>query len=326
MSNLTITYLLSISGSCNLENMNFSLLQSFLSVARHGSFTAAARELFITQPAISQHIQALEEELGVLLFARQGKGVLLTDEGRELQKIAETMMQSMDEAKTGIQERSELKRGQLKIAVTEVMTYLLPPVLIDFKKRYPGVDVHLYSHRAATVMGMVADGRAACGIAHKPSIVPAPLASRFVHEERLILAAPAGHRLGGKKQVSPENLQDETVILRESGTLSRSLAVSWFGAKGVPGHFIEANSMSAMRELVLAGSLAFIPHCVVRHDLETERMVALKASEPYSDMAYKYYLFTRKGDCMGRAANMFMELVAASGLLSSGDNIVDVIC
>lgn len=305
--------------------MNFSFLQSFLSVARHGSFTAAASELFITQPAISQHIQALEDELGVLLFARQGKGVLLTDEGRELQKSAEAMVRSMDEAKAGIQERSELRRGQLNIAATEVLNYVLPPVCLDFKKRYRGIDLRLHSHRAASVLNIVSEGRAAFGIAHKPAIMPSTLSSRFVHEERLVLAAPSWHPLGKGGAVSPDDLVRESVVLRESGTLSRSLAVNWLGRNNLPEHFIVVNSMSAMRQMVLDGALAFIPHCVVKHGIEDGRIISLKMSEPYSDMAYKYYLFTLKGDSLSSAARVFLELLAASGLLSAGDNISDML-
>lgn len=301
--------------------MNFSLLQSFLAVARHGSFTAAASELFITQPAISQHIQALEEELGVLLFARQGKGVMLTDEGRELQKSAEAMLRAMDEVKTGIQERSALKRGRLDIASTEVLNYILPPVLMDFKKRYRGIDLFHHSHRAASVLGMVSDGRASFGIAHKPAIVPANLASRPIHEERLVLAAPAWHPLGRKTAVAPEDLKREAVVLRESGTLSRSLAAGWFGRGGMPEHFLVVNSMSAMRQLVLDGCLAFIPACVVKHGIEDGRIIPLKLTEPYSDMVYKYYLFTLKGDRLSAAARAFLDLLAVSGLLGSGGNI-----
>lgn len=301
--------------------MNFSFLQSFLSVARHSSFTAAASDLFITQPAISQHIQALEDELGVLLFARQGKGVILTEEGRELQKNAEAMVLAMENAKKGIQERSELKRGQLNIATTEVLSYVLPPVLLDFNKRYRGIDLYLHSHRAASVIAMVVDGRASFGIAHKPGIIPASLTSRLIHEERLVLAAPAWHHLGRKKEVAPEDLRREAVVLRESGTLSRSLASTWLGKSKLPEHFIIANSMSAMRQMVLTGSLAFIPYCVVKNSIEDGRIISLKLTEPYSDMAYKYYLFTLKGDPLSRAAQVFLELLAASGLLSSGNNI-----
>lgn len=303
--------------------MNFSLLQSFLAVARHGSFTAAAREMFITQPAISQHIQALEEELGVILFARQGKGVMLTEEGRELQKNAEAMVLAMEAAKSHIQERSALKRGQLDIATTEVLNYILPPVLMDFKKRYRGIDLFHHSHRAANVLAMVADGRASFGIAHKPGIVPSALSSRFIHEERLVLAAPAWHHLGNKKSVRPEDLRREAVVLRESGTLSRSLAAEWLGRNNLPEHFIVVNSMSAMRQLVLSGCLAFIPHCVVKHGIEDERIIPLKIDGPYSNMTYQYYLYTLKGCGLSSASGAFLELLAASGLLTAGENIND---
>lgn len=306
--------------------MNFSLLQSFIAVARHGSFTAAASELFITQPAISQHIQALEEELGVLLFARQGKGVMLTEEGRELQKNAEAMLLAMENTKSGIQERSNLKRGQLNIASTEVLNYILPPVLMDFKKRYRGIDLFHHSHRAASVLNMVADGRASFGIAHKPPIVPSSLTSRLIHEERLVLAAPSWHPLGKKKSVLPGDLTREAVALRETGTLSRTLAATWLGRNNLPEHFIVVNSMSAMRQLILDGCLAFIPYCVVKHGIEDGRIIALRLEGPYADMAYKYYLFTLKGDCLSRAAGAFLELLAASGLLSAGDNITDFLC
>lgn len=303
--------------------MNFSLLQSFLAVAKHGSFTGAARYLFITQPAISQHIQTLEEELGVRLFVRQGKGVLLTEEGRELEKSAEDMLRAMNETKAGIQERSELKRGELKIAITEVLTYLIPPAIIAFHKKYPGIKLQVFSHRAATVLKMVAAGQVSCGIAHKPSIVPAGLSCTEVHEEALVLAAPVGHHLLKAQIVTPQSLKNETMILRENGTLNRNLAASWFGGNHPPNNFIEANSMSSMRELVRAGSIAFLPQCVVKRDLEDGRLIALNIAKSHSNMAYKYYLYTRTGDQLGKASRAFLELLSSSGILSSGKNIAE---
>src|SRR5215510_10343570 len=123
--------------------MEFYQLQGFLEVAETQSFTQAAKNLFLTQPALSLQIKALETEVGEPLFERQGKGVLLTPAGRLLQERAEQILALVNQAQQELQAVYGLQSGSLKIGASESLClYVLPQVLQFFQQRFPGVALH----------------------------------------------------------------------------------------------------------------------------------------------------------------------------------------
>ena len=194
--------------------MNLSFLNSFLAVSSSGSFTAAAQELFITQPAVSQHIHALEDELGVRLFVRRGRGTVLTEEGRVLRAKTEELMRTLDDVRTCLQDASELRRGRIHLAVTELAVYLLFPVVLEFKKRYPGIEVVVTCTNTAEILRLITEGVADYGVARKAAISSQRVGGKLVHVERLVLVAPSWHPLAGVPQVRPHDLEGEILALR----------------------------------------------------------------------------------------------------------------
>lgn len=297
-------------------NLNLSFLNSFLAVASAGSFTAAAQELFITQPAVSQHIHALEEELGVRLFIRKGRGAVLTEEGLVLREKTQELMQTLEDVRTSIQDRNELKRGKIRLAVTELLIYLLPPVLLEFKKRYPGVEVELLCDNTPTVVRMVAEGNVDFALARVVFSLSQRLESRLVHMDKLVLVAPAWHPLAESGMVTAQALRGETLALRERGAYTRECAITWFKGHELPASTIETNTMAGMREMVLNGCVAFLPEGVVQQDIKNGRLASLAASACKVNMEYHFY--ARKGDPLSRATTVFLELLAHSGQLSHG--------
>lgn len=305
----------------NGVNLNLSFLQSFLAVAESGSFTVAARKLFITQPAVSQHVHALEAELGVKLFVRLGRGIALTDEGKYLKKKTEELMQTLQDLQSSLQDRNELRRGHVRLAVTELPVYLLAPVLLEFKKRYPGVDVSVMSDNTPNVVDKVDKGEADIGFARR-SFEPHPrLDCRLVHVESLVLAAPAWHPLQHAKLVTAPMLQDETLALRERGTFTHEAALAWFKGHEAPANLIETNTMSALREMVLHGSLAFLPRGVIALDIIRKRILVLPTS--ISDTSMEYHFYARKNEPPSRPVNVFLELLANSGQFTHAQSLIE---
>lgn len=298
--------------------MNYSFLNTFLAVASSGSFTAASHELFITQPAVSQHIQSLEAELGVRLFIRRGRGVALTEEGKVLKAKAEELMRNLEDIRSHMHDSNELRRGKISLAVTEPAVYLLPEVLLEFKKRYPGIEIVLTATRAPNVVRLVAEGEVDYGLAPKTTIHSQRVKSQLVHSERLILVAPPWHPLAKKSLVRPADLKGEILALRERGAYTREYSLVWFG-RHLPQSTIEATTMTAIRELALRGCLTFLPQAVVRQEIKDGRLVALNIRS--KTLAIDYYNYYRQGEAPGKALRAFLRLLAAEGQLTHPENL-----
>ena len=298
-------------------NFNLSFLQSFLVVASTGSFTVAAKKLFITQPAVSQHVNALEKELGVKLFMRRGRGIVLTDEGLFLQRKAEELMRTLSDVQTRLQDQKEMRRGIIRLAVTELPVYLLPSVLLEFKKRYPGVDITVFSDTTPNVIQKVNTGEADCAFARKVAESLPSMDRYLVHREHLVLAAPSWHPLQDVGMVTPDMLVHEALAMRERGTFTRELASDWFKGYEKPNNIIETNTMGALREMVLYGSLAFLPRSVISLDIIRKRILVLPTS---MTTTLEYHFYKRKNEPLSRPVSTFLELLANSGLFSDSQN------
>ena len=133
-------------------------LRVFHAVAKHGGYARAAREeLFISQPAVSKHVQALEEEVGAKLFCRVGKRLELTEAGALVLQCAEQMRLLNEETRRAVRELQGLQRGTLRVGTsTTAGTYLLPPSLAAFAQRYPGIALSLdFTNSQGVLAGML---------------------------------------------------------------------------------------------------------------------------------------------------------------------------
>lgn len=303
--------------------MNLALLTTFLTVAETGSFTRASRELFVTQPAISQHIQALEEKLGVMLFTRRGQRIQLTPEGEELRRHTRNIMKAVENAEFSLKEMSALKRGRLRMAATMFMAYLLPPVLMSFKRKHPLVQVEVRIHNSAKVIQLVESGEVEFGFAGGMMNVPSCLSITPIHTERLVLAASVDHTLTRRKLVRPADLRGEMLAIREPGTYTRRRVEQWFGSEPLPDNLIEVGRVEAALQLALNGCLTFVPEGTIRGDREIGRLVSLPTKGLASDLEYNLYLFGRSLPSL--ASSAFLELLTESPLLSKAEALTDLL-
>ncbi len=303
--------------------MNLALLTTFLSVAETGSFTRAARELFVTQPAISQHIQALEEKLGVALFIRRGQRIHLTPEGEELRRQTRSIMKAVENAEFSLKEMSALKRGRLRMAATMFMAYLLPPVLMTFKEKHPLVQVEVRFHNSAKVIQLVESGEVEFGFAGGMMNVPSCLSITPIHSERLVLVAATDHPLTARKLVRPMDLQNEMLAIREQGTYTRRRVEQWFGTETFPHNLIEVGRIEAALQLALNGCLTFVPEGTVRNDADNGRLVSLPTKGLASDLEYNLYLFGRSLPSV--ASRVFLELLSDLPILSNATALKELL-
>lgn len=213
-----------------LENFR---LRVFREVAARQSFRRAAEVLYITQPAVTQQIKALEEELQQRLFDRSGGRVRLTSAGTLLLGFAErsgALLHGAEEAVAALEGRVQ---GTLTVAAsTTVAQYLLPRLLATFARQHPEVALQLESANTEQVVARVAEGGAMLGLIEGPAHRPDLLVEPWVRDE-LVLVVPAGHPWAGR-EIAPFELRSAPLLLREQGSGSRAVVEAALATVSLP--------------------------------------------------------------------------------------------
>jgi DNA-binding transcriptional LysR family regulator len=195
--------------------MNLQQLRIFCRVVEEGSFRGAAERLYLSQPAISQQIAALERNYSVRLFDRQGRSFSLTPEGRALFALAVEVLEKADAIPQRFREMRTLQQGSLSFGVAAFSaSTLLPPALRRFREEYPDIRLSLVSDRFEKLLGRLQAGEIELVLAGQDLSCPADpgLIYRSLGTDRLILAVPPGHPWGTGEPPSPLRLEEETLV------------------------------------------------------------------------------------------------------------------
>ena len=246
--------------------MELRQLESFRAVLREGSFTAAAKKLHMTQPAVSLHIKSLEEELGARLLDRDGRGVRLTEAGAVLLDAADAALASLQEGARRIAELQAPERGSVVLACGDtVALHLLPPVLTRFGKQHPLADVVVHNHGSRTILEMLLNREADLGIVTRPPFVDPSLWVRTLLEDPLVLALPRKHALADAKRVTLRSLHGETAVLLAKGAETRSLIDRGLRAEGVELQAVmESGNLEVVKAYVANGlGLSIVPEMAI---------------------------------------------------------------
>jgi DNA-binding transcriptional LysR family regulator len=255
-------------------------LETFVRAAESGSFTAAARSLGLTQAAISQRVQALEQTVGVPLFDRQAGHVALTEAGRCLHGYAQRILALHRQALQEVAGRQAPLVGELALAASSVPgEYLLPDLLSAFQGRHPHVQVRATVADSRQVLRQLEQGKAHLGLVGGKIDNPHLEFRCFAHDE-LAVVTSAGHRWGRRKRVSLDQLAREPLIVREAGSGSRwclERALVEVGKTLQDMHVtLELGSNEAIKEAVQRGlGLAVLSTQVVRQEVEAGKLHTL---------------------------------------------------
>ncbi len=299
--------------------MDMRRLEYFLAIVDEGGMTKAARALHIAQPSLSQSLGALERELGVALFDRAGRGMLLTAAGQALVGPARQALRSMQVAREAVGDVSALLAGTLEIAA-------LPTLAVDpladlvgrFRTEHPGVVVRVReAESAAGTSTLVREGRCELGLAHLPLPQEGLRTVELGVQELLFVLAPsieiAGERGadGTPQAISLTALAKVPLVLTPPGTSTRMLLDQAMEAAGVvPNVAVETDAREAIVPLVLAGAGgALLPAPLA---LEAQRRGALlRAARPR--IVRRIGLIRRRGS-LSPAAGAFAALARAGAL------------
>jgi DNA-binding transcriptional LysR family regulator len=241
--------------------MELRHLLTFQAVARHDSFVRAAEELQYAQSTVTLHIQQLETELGVKLFARQGKKVRLNEAGRALRDSTDQILSQIDTLKQNMRDLGEGETGYVRIGAIEPAASLrLPTILAHFCKARPKVRLSLEVGGSNAVSRSVAAGHLDFGLCAPPE-ASLGLVYEPLFKEALGLLVPAGHPLAAVEPVSIMDLSSAQLLLSEPGCAYRVLTERVLQEQGATAYAsIEIGSPTARAQAVQHGlGVAFIP-------------------------------------------------------------------
>lgn len=218
--------------------MDLFALRTFLCVQETRSFSRAGEQLLLTQPAVSKRIAALESELGVRLFDRVGRQVLLTEAGRELYSRAQPILLALDDCRRSMSNLSETVSGRLSFATSHhIGLHRLPPILRQFTADYPEVELDICFMDSEQACMALVKGRVELALATLPNDTPPSLEATPVWHDPLIPVIGRGHGLAmegdADREIAARQLAAYPAILPGSDTFTRELIDQAFASHGL---------------------------------------------------------------------------------------------
>ncbi|MBK8322558.1 MAG: LysR family transcriptional regulator [Betaproteobacteria bacterium] len=251
-------------------------LRVFDAVARHRSFSRAAEELHLSQPAVSMQVKALEAQAGLPLLEQVGKKIFLTEAGQVVHGRANTVIRELAEADEALAALQGLTEGRLPIAVVSTAKYFAPPLLARFLRAHPAVKLELAIDNREAVIAKLGANEVDLAIMGRP---PAELdtASQAFAPHPHVVIAPAGHPLAGRKRLRLEDLARERFVVREPGSGTRTLLEKHFADRGLTVPVaMQMASNETIKQAVIAGlGLSFLSRHTLGLELAAGRLVAL---------------------------------------------------
>jgi DNA-binding transcriptional LysR family regulator len=300
--------------------MDIRQLRYFVSAIRQGSLRAAAREHFVTQPAVSIQLKKLEEELGAKLYVRRGRRIELTQAGTSVFSDAEDIIGKMEALSHRVGTLKTLERGALKMgSIDAASVYVLPDVFRAFRIRYPGIDLQVIVADSHTLIAALGSG------AIELAVVTLPVAGEThdvvpIYEDRMVLVAhprhdlalahTRGERTRGRKGFRVlERVAETGLITYPARSTTRRLIEKVFLDNGLtPRVTMEMSSPEAIKKLAEAGlGPSILPAAVVANEIKTGTLVVIPTGKVRFSRTLGVVL--RDRERLSPAADAFLEMV-----------------
>jgi DNA-binding transcriptional LysR family regulator len=288
---------------------NFNHFYYFYEVARHRSFTAAARELMVSQSSLSIQIKQFEKEMGGRLFDRRKGGVDLTEAGIAAYHVAERVFHEIDRLQSSLMETTRRIKGMLSVGtVNSIGIYELPRVLTAFKAEFPDVSIKIDFKEAEKVLDLLYSGKVDF------AIIPwnrryTDLTGVKITHNKLFLVAPPDHPLAGRPTVSPRDLEAYPFVGYETGMQTRSMIDALLKRMAISVEYsIESANSATIKHMVMAGmGLGFLPDVAVSSEIRRRQLVRLDI--PALMMSRDIVLYYRSNRTLSRTREEFVRFL-----------------
>ena len=274
-----------------MRNSTLRQLELFEAIARLGSFTRAAEELFLTQPTVSMQIKKLSDTVGMPLFEQVGKKIYLTDIGRELHRTCIGISDQLANFEMIVADMKGLKTGKLRLSVVTTAKYFAPRLLGTFCQQYPGVDASLKVSNRERILERLANNLDDLYILGQPPEDIDVVAEAFL-ENSLVVIAPAKHPLAKQKKIPLERLAEEPFLLREPGSGTRMATERLFAERGLKIRMrMELGSNEAIKQAVIGGlGISVLSSHTLESDTLAKRFVVLDV-QGFPIKRYWYFVY-----------------------------------
>lgn len=259
-----------------MRNVTLRQMRVFAAVARHLSFTRAARELHLTQPAVSQQVKLLEQEIGMPLFEQIGRKVHLAPAGAELLRYTDQVVELLREAGESLSAMRGLKRGVLKLGAVSTAKYFAPSLLSAFTPAYPEVTIKFAVGNREEIIQQLAANDIDLVIMGRPPRELETVAEPFAKHPLVLIASPT-NPLASRRRIRLKQLATEHFLIREEGSGTRASMERLFHERGVPFRVsMEVSSNETIKQAVMADmGISLISSHTVGLELTAGKLVVL---------------------------------------------------
>jgi DNA-binding transcriptional LysR family regulator len=295
-----------------MKNVTLRQLKIFEAVARHLSFSRAAEELHLTQPAVSMQVQALEDQAGLPLTEQAGKKVRLTPAGEELARQARRIAEQLREAGEALAALKGVEAGRLKIGVVSTAKYFAPSLLAEFRRRHPGVELELAVNNRGAIVRQLAENSIDLAIMGTPPAEFETVATVFAEHPLVFIAAP-DHPLAARRRIEPGQLAEETLLIREPGSGTRGALERFLDEHQVtPSAVMQLGNNETIKQAVMAGlGLSFISEHTIGLERSVGRLVVLNVRD--TPVRRHWRLVHRTDKRLMPAATAFVQFMDSEG-------------
>ncbi len=295
-------------------------LKAFTTLARTGSFTLAAKELFLSQSAVSHSMKALENDVGCRLFDRLGKKVLLTQAGEQFLRHADQIIGEMEEARASLQEMGRWGRGRIRVGASQtVCQYVLPGILRKLRDSFAKCFVTVESGDSPALLELLKENHIDLAFCLEPSNEE-HIEFHPLFADELFFLAPPSHPWAAAGRVHRDEIALQDYIFYNKGSLTYRAIEQYFQKEDiVPRVVMHVGNMETIKELVKAGSgLTIAPLWIARREIEDKSIAVLPLGK--RKLKRNWGLSHRRGRRLTLPEESFLSLCrAASGHFSAPD-------
>jgi LysR family transcriptional regulator, low CO2-responsive transcriptional regulator len=295
-----------------MKNATLRQLKVFEAVARHLSFSRAAEELHLTQPAVSTQVRKLEEHAGLPLFEQLGKKIHLTPAGAQMLDSSRAIIQQFQEAEEAMTQFKGVSGGKLNVTVISAGDYFFPRLLVEFARRHSGVTLNFGVCNREELLGQLAANLTDLAIMVRPPVDADTVAEAFAPHPYVIVAAP-DHPLVARKRIPVSRLAREPFIVREKGSDTWHSMEDGFGEHlGDLNMAMEIKSTETIKQAVMAGmGVSFLSAHTISRELQAKSLAVLDVQG--FPLMLNWYVVHRRSKRLPPVAQAFKRFLMTDG-------------
>lgn len=293
-------------------NVSIRQLRIFVAAAKHGSFGKAAEELHLTPPAVSMQIKELEAQVGLPLFERSGRRVMLTITGEYFLVYARKILATLKDAEDAVAKFRNLRTGRLSLGMVSTAKYFLPRLLGRFRTEHPGIEVRLSVGNRSQLVELMSRNEVDLAVMGRPPQELATRAEPFAAHPHVVVVSP-GHPLASRGHVPAQWLSRFAFIAREPGSGTRAAMERYFQEFGITPHIeMEMASNETIKQAVMADmGISFLSVHTIGLELR-QKLLALPNVEGLP-VVRRWYVVNNLAKLLSPAAEAFRYFVLEQG-------------